>query len=155
VDAFVAKLNSNGILQWNTFMGSIDYDRALDIAVDGQGSVYVVGESSNIGWGMPVNAFSGNTDVFAVKLDNNGFLQWNTFMGSSVGWEEGLGIATNNDGFLYMTGYSAANWGTPVNAHTDGENDDVFVVKLKSIPPKMPMGHRMIPAILINILDKQ
>jgi hypothetical protein len=44
-DAFVAKLDSSGDRQWNTFMGSSSYDSGLGITVDGSGNVYVTGQS--------------------------------------------------------------------------------------------------------------
>ena len=55
-DAFVAKLNSLGELEWNTFMGSSYEDRARAIAVDGSGNVYVVGYST-ASWGIPGDPF--------------------------------------------------------------------------------------------------
>ncbi len=36
-DAFVAKLNSNGVRQWNTFLGSASIDAGSSITVDVNG----------------------------------------------------------------------------------------------------------------------
>nr|MBC8492866.1 SBBP repeat-containing protein [Chloroflexota bacterium] len=67
-DAFAAKLNSSGILQWNTFLGGSGADPGRGIAVDGSGNVYVAGYSSAT-WGSPLRAFGGGTyDAFAAKL---------------------------------------------------------------------------------------
>jgi len=67
-DALAVKLNSSGELQWNTFMGASAYDLARRIAVDGNGNVYVAGEST--GWGSPVNPYSGgSSDAFAAKIN--------------------------------------------------------------------------------------
>jgi hypothetical protein len=69
-DAFAAKLNSSGVLLWNTFMGSAEYDRGSGIAVDVSGNVYVAGHSNDT-WGNPVNGKAGavsEIDVFAAKL---------------------------------------------------------------------------------------
>ena len=49
-DAFVAKLNSNGELQWHTFLGGTGIDRAYGVALDEFNNVYVTGYSSS-GWG--------------------------------------------------------------------------------------------------------
>ena len=128
-DAFAAKLNSSGTLQWNTFMGSSGFDSGYAIAVDGAGFVYVAG-SSNSTWGSPVNAHAGGTyDAFAAKLDSSGALQWNTFMGSS-GFDSGKVIAVDGSDNVYVTGYSDATWGSPVNAHAGG--NDAFAAKLNS-----------------------
>ena len=128
-DAFVAKLDSDGSLLWNTFMGSSSTDYGYAIAVDGSGNVYVSGESLTT-WGSPVNAYSGFSDVFVAKLDSDGSLLWNTFMGSSSN-DYGRAVAVDVSGNVYVAGYSEATWGLPVNGFTDGEND-VFAAKLNN-----------------------
>lgn len=111
-DAFVAKLDTNGTLLWNTFLGSVTYDRGRDIAVDKSGNVYVTG-MSYAAWGTPIRTYSGKWDAFAAKLDTNGALLWNTFLGSSAD-DEGYGVAVNEGMNVYVTGRSFANWGTPI-----------------------------------------
>jgi hypothetical protein len=66
-DAFAAKLNNSGALQWNTFMGLSLVDYGYGIAVDGAGGVYVVGESES-SWGGPQRPYSGDFDGFAAKV---------------------------------------------------------------------------------------
>lgn len=129
-DAFVAKLDSNGALLWNTFLGGDSVDHSTGIAVDESGNVYVAGISGG-SWGTPVRAFSGfNDDSFAAKLDTNGVLTWNTFLGGDgVDW--GQGIAVDGNGKIYVAGISTGTWGTPVRAFT-GFNDDAFTAKLNS-----------------------
>ena len=41
-DVFAAKLNADGALQWNTFMGSVFFELVFDLAVDDSGNVYIV-----------------------------------------------------------------------------------------------------------------
>src|SRR6266446_4313237 len=69
-------------LTWNTFLGGPGIDEAWGLAVDVIGNVYVVG-FSNASWGSPVHAYNGGIDIFVVKLDSNGNLIWNTFLGGS------------------------------------------------------------------------
>ncbi|UCC41208.1 MAG: choice-of-anchor D domain-containing protein, partial [Candidatus Aminicenantes bacterium] len=67
-DAFAAKLNSSGVQQWHTFMGSsTEADRAQGIAIDASNYVYVAGWSGSA-WGTPVNDHAGGYEVFAAKL---------------------------------------------------------------------------------------
>ncbi len=127
-EVFVAKLNSIGELQWNTFLGSADDDEGYDIAVDGTGNVYVVGRSEST-WGSPLNTHAGSEDLFTAKLNNSGVLQWNTFMGASER-DYGEGIAVDGSGNVYVTGASESTWGLPVNAHAG--KFDLFVAKLNS-----------------------
>ncbi len=131
-DAFAAKLNSSGVLQWNTFLGSSNGDYGESIAIDGSGNVYVAGRSY-ITWGSPVNAFAGayGYDAFATKLNSNGVLQWNTFMGSSS-IEYCRGIAVDGSGNVYLAGSSNATWGSPVNAFASTYGNDAFAAKLNS-----------------------
>ena len=128
-DAFVAKLNSGGVLQWNTFMGSAFTDQAHAIAVDSGGNVYVGGHSYN-SWGLPVNAFAGDKDAFAVKLSSDGELQWNTFLGSVDDYDTALGITVSGSGNVYVSGSSFVTWGSPVNAFAGGV--DAYIAKLSN-----------------------
>jgi len=128
-DVFAAKLNSSGVRQWHTFMGSADYDIDKAIALDGSGNVYV-GGYSNETWGTPVNAYAGGYDAFAAKLGNNGVRQWHTFMGSADD-DHGMSIAMDGSGNVYVAGYSEASWGTPVNAYAGGY--DAFAAKISDI----------------------
>jgi len=54
---------------------------------------------------------------------------WHTFHGSG-GDDYGQAIAVDNDGNVYVTGYSDATWGTPVNPHSGAY--DIVVFKLNS-----------------------
>jgi hypothetical protein len=130
-DAFVAKLNSSGALLWNTFLGSADSDSGVRITV-GAGSspnVYLVGDSLAT-WGDPKNPHAGDWEAFAAKLDNNGTLVWNTFLGSSA-WDYAGDITVDGSGNSYIVGTSYATWGSPLNPYAGGLND-AFVAKLDS-----------------------
>lgn len=132
--------------EWNTFMGSWLTDNSYGIAVDGSDNVYVAGYSS-ITWGSPVNAHAGDDDVFIVKLNSSGELQWNTFMGGSED-DAGYGITVDGSGNVYIAGYSSATWGSPVNAHSGSK--DAFAVKFDysnivkvEINMRLPIGFKL------------
>ncbi len=137
-DAFVAKLNSSGELQWNTFLGGSSYDYGEAIDVDGDGNIYVAGYSQ-AAWGSAVRPFSAYEDGFACKLNSDGELQWLTFLGSGGngtgnGADFAWAIAVGGDGAVYVGGESDYTWqGTsvPVRPHTAG-NYDGFVAGLNS-----------------------
>jgi len=132
-DPFAAKLNSDGVLQWNTFLGGKGGDSCKGIAVDSSGNCYVIGTyrpgyGDDI-WGSPVRAYTGDTDAFAAKLDSNGVLRWNTFLGGTYN-DWGTGISVDSSDNVYVTGSSIATWGSPVRAYTG--DTDAFAAKLDS-----------------------
>jgi hypothetical protein len=49
-------------------------------------------------------------DVVVAKLNNNGALQWHTFLGSSNS-DYSLGISLDSGGNIFIAGFSNANWG--------------------------------------------
>jgi hypothetical protein len=125
-DAFVAKLNASGALQWNTSFGGPGWDMGSDIVVDASGNSYVAGRSA-AAWGTPVNPFAVGDDVLVAKLDANGSLLWNTFLGGS-GDDIGSAIAFDTTGNCYVTGESSATWGSPASPFAGGF--DAFVARL-------------------------
>jgi hypothetical protein len=131
-DAFVAKLDQNGALVWNTFLGSAWACYGYSISLDGSGNLLVTGTSKGT-WGTPVNAFSGNYDAFVAKLSSDGVLLWNTFIGgdSTASWGEwGYYIAVDGGGHIYVVGLTYSAWGSPINSYAGGV--DAFVAKLNS-----------------------
>ncbi|HYJ04970.1 MAG TPA: SBBP repeat-containing protein, partial [Chthoniobacterales bacterium] len=127
-DAFLAKLDSNGNLIWSTFIGGSGDDLAAALAIDAAGNAYVTGISAQT-WGNPFSAFSGGIyDAFVAKLDSNGTLLWNTFLGEGPD-DRGQAIALDGVGNIYLAGFSRASWGTPMRTHSGGPYDG-FAAKL-------------------------
>jgi hypothetical protein len=142
--AFIVKYNSSGVAQWATRIDGTGDDRALGLAVDASGNVYVTGSYTgtvtiysvgNISFGTLANA--GGTAAFVVKYNTSGTAQWATRI-DGTGNDQGDGITVDSSGNVYVTGrytgtvtiYSAGDvtFGTLANA---GELA-VFVVKYNS-----------------------
>ncbi len=126
VDTFVAKLSSTGALVWNTFLGAGGNDYGDSISKDIYGNLYVVG-GSNATWGVPKRAYSSGNDAYAAKLSSTLVLIWNTFLGGT-GSDYGEDITALSSSAIYVTGYSAATWGSPTRAYSAAE--DAYVVLL-------------------------
>lgn len=128
-DAFVAKLDGNGRLLWNTFLGTDGgaEDYAEDIVADGNGAAYVLGTSKGGSWGIPVRPYD-YYDAFVAKLDGAGSLVWNTFLGSSD-WEDAGGLALDSHGHIFVAGTSYGDWGPGAAGYHEG-GSDAFVAEL-------------------------
>src|ERR1043166_1596111 len=127
-DAYLAKLDANGNLIWNSFLGGSKSDLATGVAVDSSGNIYVVGWSTAT-WGSPVRSFSGGYDAWAAKVDATGHLIWHTFLGGpdvNTNLDYGLALGVDAAGSIYVGGLSPATWGTPVTVAGFGS----FIAKL-------------------------
>ncbi len=128
VDAFVAKLDNDGNLLWNTFTGGTGNEIGTDIAVDASGNSFVTGYSDGT-WGAPLIAFTASVnDAYAARFNASGTRIWNTFIGGS-GDDQGNGIALDSNGDVFVTGLSSTSWGiSPRRVYT--ALDDGFYAKL-------------------------
>ena len=106
-DAFLAKLNADGSLNYATYLGGGGEDAGHAIAVDSSGDVYVAGATDSIDF-PTVHAAQpapgGHGDAFVAKFSNDGLrLIYSTFIGGS-GQDEALGIALDSNLNAYVTG---------------------------------------------------
>jgi hypothetical protein len=130
-DVMVVKLNNNGELIWNTFMGSSDLDDAGGIDVDTVGNVYVSGNSYST-WGTPLRPFAGDPGIknsFVAKLNSQGTLLWNTFLGGSNSDDVSVALSVTSNGTIYNGGRSKGTWGSPISPFI-GVGNRGFVVQL-------------------------
>ena len=107
-DAFVTKLApSGGALDYSTYLGGSDLDRAWAVAVDSAGSAYVTGETPSTDFPTTPGAwdrtYGGFTDAFVTKLAPSGAtLDYSTYLGGG-NYDSARGIALSN-GMAYLTG---------------------------------------------------
>ncbi|QDU67595.1 hypothetical protein [Engelhardtia mirabilis] len=108
-DAFVARVSADGtLLDWATFLGGNNSDRAVAITVEATGRSYLVGTTSSTdfpvtpGVGQPGPA--GGSDAFVAKLSASGAsLLVSTYFGGSNA-DEGTGVVTGFGGELIVAG---------------------------------------------------
>ena len=101
-DAFLAKFNSAGAILWATYYGGTDYDEGQGVATDAAGNIYMAGAATSLS--------GGTADVFLAKFNSGGTLQWVENYGGS-NEDVGLGVATDNLGYVYVTGWSISAYG--------------------------------------------
>ncbi len=139
-DAFVSKLDSVGNHVWARRMGGSSLDVSTGIAVDDSGNVYTAGyfqstADFNPGSGTANLTSAGGEDAFVSKLDSAGNFVWANRVGGA-GNDLPLGIAVDNSGSVYTTGYFEGSVdfdpGSLTTTLTSAGNEDVFVSKLDS-----------------------
>lgn len=115
-DVYLIKTDALGDTVWNKTFGGTDGDVGLSIAGTSDSGFVITGSTLSFGGG---NTYS---DVYVVKIDGNGVLQWSKAYGLS-GDELGNHIEQTSDG-----GYIIAGRSTPVSS---GKNN-VYLLKLNS-----------------------
>lgn len=85
-DAFIAKYNSAGVMQWASWRGGIGSDFGTGIDADANGNIYVVGYtgSTNFPTLNPIQAAkSAVNDGFVFAANSSQVMQWSTFFGGN------------------------------------------------------------------------
>ncbi|MGC1607087.1 MAG: SBBP repeat-containing protein, partial [Candidatus Acidiferrum sp.] len=106
-DAYLAKLNSDGSLNYATFLGGSGEDAGNALALDAAGNIYITGSTGSTDFPVfhPAQATTGgNGDAFIAKISSDGqHVLYATYLGGS-GNDEALGIAIDANSNVYVTG---------------------------------------------------
>ncbi len=107
-DIWYAKYNSNGQRLWLKQFGSKRDDGSQGIATDQAGNVYLTGATSGNLGGPNV----GGEDIWYAKYNSNGQRLWLKQFGSKRD-DGSQGIATDQAGNVYLTGWTKASLDGP------------------------------------------
>jgi hypothetical protein len=144
-DVFIAKYNTSGFVQWVARLAGTGIDIGRGISTDSSGNVYVTGQfagttftafsSNGVAFGTTISN-GGAGDVFIVKYNTNGSVQWIARAAGSTA-DIGYGISTDSSGNVYITGSYGTGGIRPFNS--DGTQfgtiaaniggGDAFIVK--------------------------
>lgn len=129
--------NASQSFEWGAQAGSTTLsDAAADLAIDASGNLYMTGDiqgSASFGNGITLTTPSNAPDIFVSKHNSSGIIQWAVRYGNTD-QEEGLAIATDNSGNVYVAGYfenSVTFGGTTLTSNATDEYA-AFVIKLNS-----------------------
>jgi hypothetical protein len=134
-DAFLTELTADGAIVFSTFFGGAGNDIATAVAVDGEGYVYIAGETSsaNLPVRNPVQGGGrGGTDAFFAKFFPSGdTLVFSTYLGGCLD-DRANAIAIDGSGNAWVTGetYSADFPTAGALRPVSGGGQDAFVFKL-------------------------
>jgi len=129
-DAFVAKVSSDGSLEWATYLGGSSGDYGHGIAVDSSGNALVTGDTDSSDFSGSNNSYMGG-DAFVAKVSSGGSLEWATYLGGS-GSEYGYSIAVDSSGNALVTGHTSSSDFSGSNNSYMGGFCDAFVAKVSS-----------------------
>jgi len=129
-DAWIAKLDTIGTLQWQRCFGGDSTDWASSIALTADSGFIVAGAtlSNNNG---DVAGYHGDTDAWVVKLSATGATQWQKCLGGS-GWDQAWSVIPTADGGYAVAGQTASQDGDVSGQH-GGKNGDAWIVKLDAL----------------------
>ena len=113
-DAFVAKYNSSGTMQWVRQFGTSDYDSSNGVAVDSAGNVYITGNTE----GSLGKTNAGSYDAWVAKYNTSGTRQWIQQLGTSK-LDSSNGVAVDSAGNVYITGNTEGTIGVGGARDTD------------------------------------
>ncbi len=130
-DFFVVKYNPKGEVVWAKSYGGTVWEESFGITTDLDGNVLVTGlfNSPSILIGGITLLSKGNLDIFLAKFDPDGNVIWATSAGG-INFEAGLGVATDVEGHVYITGsfYSPQLTFGNITLTKTG-NIDIFIAK--------------------------
>jgi hypothetical protein len=128
-DIFIAKYSSTGTFLWvRQGVGSGD-ETANSIALDSEGNPYITGYFYNtVSFGAANITSAGELDVFLVKYNTSGVLQWLQRTGGAY-TDFGRAITVDPNGYVYITGYTSGPT-TIGNIYFPGSGGaDIFIAK--------------------------
>lgn len=111
-DAFVVKLNANGEEEWHKQFGTGLEDRAMAVAVNANGDVYVVGFTNGDLDGDGPETHRGLADFFVVKYSGAGTQLWLRQYGTTGNEDDKpYDVAVDGAGNVYVVGDTTGAFG--------------------------------------------
>jgi beta-propeller repeat-containing protein len=102
-------------LIFSTYMGGSRQDSIRDVAMDGEGYIYITGGTESPDFpttpGAYDTTFNGWHDAFVMKLNPSGKLIWSTFIGGP-NYDRAYAIEVDAEGFVYVAGRAGSGFPT-------------------------------------------
>ncbi len=111
-DVYLIKTDENGDTVWTKTIGGKKIDGCGSIQESSDGGYIIVGWTRSFG--------AGDYDVYLIKTDINGNVQWTRMFGGPE-WDKGNSVQQTNDGGFIITGHTIS---------FGSEKADVFLIKV-------------------------
>ena len=122
-DFWVLKINSSGELVWEKSFGGTGIEISYDIAKTNDNSYVITGNTFSNDVNISKN--NGKSDVWLIKIDDNGNLVWEKTYGGSE-FDAAQSVKQTKDGGFLLTGNSKSNDFDLLQ--NSGEND-IWILK--------------------------
>ncbi len=98
-DVYLIKTDANGNVEWTKTYGGSDDDRGYSVQQTQDGGYIIAGETESFG--------AGGADVYLIKTDANGNVEWTkTYGGSDYDW--GFSVQQTQDGGFIIAGVTSS-----------------------------------------------
>ena len=88
------KADRKGTEQWSRVFGGSQYDEARHIQQTSDGGYIISGTTKSYGF--------GGSDIWLIKTDPSGLIEWNTYFGGTHNEHGGQVLQTSDGGFILI-----------------------------------------------------
>ncbi|MFZ8835401.1 MAG: hypothetical protein ACO2O5_14590 [Candidatus Caldipriscus sp.] len=92
---FLVKTDANGNVQWAKTYGGAGWDQPYSVQQTSDGGYILTGETTSFG--------AGDRDIFLIKTDANGNIQWAKIYGGT-NWDQAFSVQQTSDGGYIVAG---------------------------------------------------
>ena len=121
-DAWVAKVDLNGTISWQTTLGGTDNEEVHGVIATMDNGYLIAAYTLSSG----ITGYKGGGDIWLIKLSNSGSIEWQKIIGGSS-FDKAWSLINTSDGGYALTGQTTSNDGDISGNHGSG---DVWVIKL-------------------------
>lgn len=133
-DQFLVKFNAAGVRQWGTYYGGTGTEDLANVACDGAGNVFLVGQTMSLTGIASIGAHQATNngdDVHLAKFNTAGVRQWATYFGGA-GLETFPSVGCDPSGNAFLSGTTSSIDVIDLNAQhqpATAGGDDGFLAK--------------------------
>lgn len=102
-DAWVVKVNGEGVISWQKLLGGSNYDAAESLVATSDGGCTVVGQTASSNGDLSVQSRLGGSDMWVVKVSSGGGIGWQRVLGGS-GDDVAKSVQQFSDGGFVVAG---------------------------------------------------